>query len=81
MAIKEIDEQGRIVIPKSWRKNRLKGKKIVMRIKDDDSIEITPYDSLDLTKYFDVAEVDVKGSLADWHSIRKELRNKRVTRE
>lgn len=77
MAIKEIDGQGRVVIPKEWRKGKLKSKKILMKLKDNSSIEITPYNSLDLTKYFDSAEVDVKSSLTDWHSLRKELRNKR----
>lgn len=76
MAIKEIDEQGRVVIPKDWRKGKLKSKKILMTLRDDSSIEITPYNTLDLTKYFDSAVVDVKSSLTDWHSIRKELRNK-----
>ena len=73
MAIKEIDEQGRIVIPKDWRKG-FKSKKILMKLKENSSIKITPYNTLDLTKYFDSVEVDMKSSLADWRSLRKELR-------
>ena len=77
MAIKEIDEQGRIVIPKDWRKGKLRGKKVLMKLKEDSSIEIVPYNSLDLTKYFDSVEIDLKNSLTDWHSLRKELRGKK----
>ena len=77
MAIKEIDDQGRIVIPKDWRKGKLRSKKVLMKLKDDSSIEIVPYNSLDLTKYFDSVEIDLKNPLADWHSVRKELREKK----
>jgi len=75
MVIKEIDEQGRVVIPKDWRKGKLKGK-VLMKLKDDSSIEIIPYNSLDLTKYFDSIEIEVKSPLTDWHSLRRELRDK-----
>jgi len=75
--IKEIDNQGRIVIPKNWRKGKLKGKKVVLKRKSDDSIEIIPYDRFDLTKYFDSIEVDVKSPLSDWHALKKELSRKR----
>jgi AbrB family looped-hinge helix DNA binding protein len=78
MAIKEIDEQGRIVIPKHWRRGKLKNKKVVLRRKNDESIEILPYDKFDLTKYFDSIEVDVKSPLSDWHALKKELSRKRA---
>jgi bifunctional DNA-binding transcriptional regulator/antitoxin component of YhaV-PrlF toxin-antitoxin module len=75
--IKEIDEQGRIVIPKDWRRGRLKTKKVLMKLRGDSSIEIVPYTALDLTKYFDIAVVDVKSPLTDWHSLSKELHVKK----
>jgi bifunctional DNA-binding transcriptional regulator/antitoxin component of YhaV-PrlF toxin-antitoxin module len=75
VAIREIDGRGRDVIPKEWRKGRLKSRKILMKLKNNFSIEIIPYNTLDLTKYFD-CEVDAKSSLMEWHSLRKELRNK-----
>ncbi len=71
--IKEIDEQGRIVIPKAWRRKHLKSKKLVMKLKEG-AIEIIPYSALDLTKFFDRIEVDVKSDLDDWHALRKDLR-------
>ena len=74
LEVKDVDEQGRIIIPKEWRRKLLKGKKVVMRLKDS-SIEITPYPQEDLTKYFDAALVDVKSNLEDWHALRRELRS------
>lgn len=74
--VKEVDGQGRIVIPKEWRTRILKGKKVVLRLRDD-KIEITAYGEQDLTKFFDVGMVDVEGSLDEWHSFRKGLRRKK----
>ncbi len=75
--IKEIDDQGRIIIPKAWRDKHLKNrKKVIMKLKEE-VVEIIPYPSLDLTKFFDKMEVDVKSDLADWHALRRELRRKR----
>ena len=74
LEIKDVDEQGRIIIPKKWRNKLLKGKKVVMRLKDD-SIEITPFRQGDLTRFFDAAVADIKSDLEDWHAVRKELRS------
>ena len=74
MEIKEIDDQGRIVIPKEWRKERFKGRKVLMKLIEGGGIEILPYNSLDLTKYFDSIEADIQSPLSDWHSLKKELR-------
>jgi len=76
LEIKDIDEQGRIIIPKKWRSKLLKGKRVVMRLKED-SIEITPLRQGDLTRFFDAAVADVKSDLGDWHAVRKELRSGR----
>ncbi len=71
--IKEIDEQGRIIIPKAWRSKHLRSNRVVMKLKEG-AIEIVPYSALDLTKFFDRIDVDVKSDLGDWHSLRRELR-------
>jgi len=73
--LKEVDEQGRIVIPASWRKKHLRGRKVLLRPKGD-VIEILPQDRVDLTAYFDAAEADLRADLADWHSVRRELRKR-----
>lgn len=72
---KELDEQGRIIIPKEWRERVLKGRKVIMKLKDY-SVEIIPYGPLDLTEFFDKVEADVASDLSDWHAVKKELRRK-----
>lgn len=73
MEVKEVDSQGRLIIPKSWRDRYLKGKKAILLLKRD-SIEIRPFTKFDLTKYFDRVGVDLKTDLSDWHKVRRELR-------
>lgn len=71
--IKEIDNQGRIVLPKKWREKYVKNHKIIMKIKGD-TIEITPKKELNLTEYFDIIEVEIESDLSNWHKVRRELR-------
>jgi len=73
--LKEIDEQGRIVIPAEWRKKWLRGKKVILRSRGE-ILEILPREKVDLTAFFDRAEVDTKADLSDWHAVRRELRKK-----
>ena len=77
MVVKEMDRQGRLVIPKEWRDEVLEGNKVVI-VRRDDSIEIKPYKETDLTKYFDSVEVELESDLSDWHSVRRELRAQRA---
>ena len=73
--IKAVDNQGRIMLPKIWRDRYLKDKKAVVSFKGD-LIEIRPFENMDLTKYFDKIEVDLKADMSDWHKVREELRRK-----
>lgn len=75
MEVKSVDNQGRIMLPKNWRDRYLKDKKAVISQKGD-IIEIRPFEDIDLTKYFDSVEVDLKADLSDWHKVREELRRK-----
>ena len=75
MEVKAVDNQGRIILPKNWRDRYLKDKKAVVAQKGD-IIEIRPFEDIDLTKYFDSVEVDLKADLSDWHKVREELRRK-----
>ena len=72
--IKNVDNQGRIMLPKDWRDRYLKGKKAIIVYKGD-VVEIRPFVESDLTKFFDKVEVDLKSDLSDWHNVRKELRS------
>ena len=71
--VKDVDGQGRVVIPKEWRDKYLRGGKAVLVLKGD-LIEIRPLKRVSLTDYFDRVEVDIKSDLSDWHKVRKELR-------
>ena len=73
MEVKDVDSQGRVVIPKEWRDKYLKGGKAVLVLKED-LIEIRPVKRVSLTDYFDRVEVDIESDLSDWHSVRRELR-------
>ena len=73
--IKGVDEQGRIILPKTWREKYLKNKKAIISAKGD-TIEIKPFTSVDLTEYFDSIEADIRANLSDWHKVRKELRGR-----
>ncbi|MCD6508942.1 MAG: AbrB/MazE/SpoVT family DNA-binding domain-containing protein [Thermoprotei archaeon] len=73
VVIKELDRQGRLVIPKSWRERYARSGKVILRIKEG-LIEILPEETFDLTKYFNSIELDLKSDLSDWHDVRRELR-------
>ncbi len=75
MEVKRVDNQGRIMLPKTWRDRYLKDKKAIVSLKGD-LIEIRPFENTDLTKFFDKIEVDIKADLSDWHKVREELRRK-----
>jgi bifunctional DNA-binding transcriptional regulator/antitoxin component of YhaV-PrlF toxin-antitoxin module len=68
----EVDKQGKLVLPKEWRERYLKSREVVMRFKGA-VIEIMPYVKVDLTKYFDSVEADIKADLSDWQSVKREL--------
>lgn len=73
MVIKNVDEQGRVIIPKELRKKYKIREKVIIR-SGEGKIELIPLEEKELTKYFDLVTADIKADLSDWHRIRKELR-------
>lgn len=73
--LKEIDKQGRIVLPVEWRRKWLRGRKVLLRERGE-ILEIIPQDRVDLTAFFDRGEADIRADLADWHGVRRELRKR-----
>lgn len=67
---KEIDPQGRIVLPKSWIASF--PKKVIV-IRTDNGLTIVPKQKSNLVQFFDAVKVDIKSDLADWHAVKKEL--------
>jgi len=74
-ALKKVDRHGRIVLPARWRAKYLRSGKVLLRPRGE-ALEILPQDDVDLTAYFDAAEVDVKADLADWRGVRRDLRER-----
>ena len=73
--LKRIDAQGRIVVPASWRRKHVRGDRVLVRPRGD-VLELIPQKEIDLTAYFDAAEVDLKADLSDWHAVQRELRKR-----
>lgn len=74
--IKQVDEHGRIVIPKKWRDEHLKKNSIVKLEIKDDEIVLKSYEPVDITKYFNSLKADIKSDLDDWDAVKKELYRK-----
>mgnify|MGYP006295554625 CR=1 FL=1 len=72
VVVKKMDDKGRIVVPKKWRKKH-PGKEYVLEIEEDE-VKIYPLKKESLTKHIDSIEIDLESDLSDWHKIRKELK-------
>lgn len=72
IAEKEIDDLGRIVIPKSWRKHL--GRHVVL-YHIGDEIRVRSKKDKPLSKLPRI-EIDLASKLTDWHSVKKELLQK-----
>lgn len=71
MVIKEMDSQGRVIIPVSWRA-KWKSRKLVM-IKRKDRIELIPIEFISPSELFDSIRISDDVDFADPHSIKKAL--------
>jgi len=77
--IRKVDSQGRIVLPRKWRKNELKGGNEVIIIEDKGILKIIPKKKIDLTQFFDSIEFDDDfiDKLEDWSDFEKHFLNKK----
>jgi len=69
--VKEIDAQGRITIPRSWRK-RWKSRRVILTMRDD-RIEVTPLKPTRPSDFFDSIEISDNVDFTDPHSLKKAL--------
>lgn len=74
---KQLDPEGRLLLPKDWREKH--GKNVVI-VETDDYLKIMPKKRKKLTEFFDTVEVDIKSDLRNWHAVKKELYSKRWTK-
>jgi bifunctional DNA-binding transcriptional regulator/antitoxin component of YhaV-PrlF toxin-antitoxin module len=71
-AIKALDKQGRLVLPKEWRERYAKRGLVLVRV-EGVKVVVEPFELPDLTQFFDSAEVDLKAELTDWRAVKGEL--------
>ena len=75
--LKQVDEQGRIVIPKKWRDKHLKNSSVVLLQVTDDEIVVKSHEPADITKYFNSFEIDIESDYDNWNDVKRELYKKR----
>ncbi|ATZ61315.2 MAG: hypothetical protein BME93_04295 [Methanosarcinales archaeon Met12] len=68
---KKVDEQGRFVLPSDWRREELKGTNEVFIIKRKGYLKMIPKKKVDLTKFFDKADLGM--NIGDWDEFEKEF--------
>lgn len=68
--VKKVDQYGRIGLPKRWRE------KDVFILEYPDHVSILPKEKADLTKFFDVAEIEAN-EFADYHKLKAEIGRKK----
>lgn len=68
---KKVDEQGRFVLPSDWRKEELKDTNEVFIIKRKGYLKMIPKKKVDLTKFFDKADLGM--NIGDWDEFEKEF--------
>ncbi len=71
--IKQVDSQGRIVIPKKWRNKHLKNNKSVTLTMLDGEIIIKSHQPVDITKHFNSLKVNLKSDISKWDDVKREL--------
>ncbi len=71
--VKKVDAQGRLVLPSDWRGDNLpKGAEHeVYVIKRKNYLKIVPKRKVDLTKFFDAADLEVS-SIGDWTTFERD---------
>lgn len=72
--LKQVDGQGRVILPKKWRDQHLKNRSVVMVVKDDEII-VKANKTEDISDLIDSVELDIKSDLTDWDAVKKELQD------
>ncbi len=74
VTVRNVDAQGRVALPKGWRKRTLKKSDEVILIEEDDMLLIRPRRKIDLTAYFDKIKVDIDPeAFADYNLLKRAL--------
>ncbi len=68
--VRKVDSQGRLILPSDWREDQLKGASEVYVIKRKGYLKIMPKRKIDLSKFFDKAELAVD-AINDWRDFER----------
>jgi bifunctional DNA-binding transcriptional regulator/antitoxin component of YhaV-PrlF toxin-antitoxin module len=75
--IKKVDSQGRLILPSDWRSQELSESSEVYVIKQKGYLKVIPKRKVDLTKFFDSADLGVD-SIGKWSDFERKLTEKRA---
>ena len=67
-----MDEQGRFILPADWREAELSESRELYVIKRKGYLKIVPKRKIDLTKYFDKADLGVD-AIGNWKQFEKKF--------
>ncbi|MGA2387148.1 MAG: AbrB/MazE/SpoVT family DNA-binding domain-containing protein [Candidatus Bathyarchaeia archaeon] len=70
--LKKVDEQGRFILPADWRETELSESRELYVIKRKGYLKIIPKRKIDLTKYFDKADLGVD-AIGNWKQFEKKF--------
>lgn len=68
--MKKVDDQGRFILPADWRETELDESRELYVIKRKGYLKIIPKRKIDLTKFFDKADLGVD-SIENWKQFEK----------
>jgi len=70
--IKKVDSQGRLILPADWREIELSENKELFIIKRKGYLKLVPKRRIDLTEFFDKADLGVE-SIGAWRQFEKKF--------
>jgi bifunctional DNA-binding transcriptional regulator/antitoxin component of YhaV-PrlF toxin-antitoxin module len=70
--IKKVDAQGRLVLPADWRESQLEEGGDVFVLKTKGFLKIVPKQKVNLTKFFDSADLGVD-AIGDWKEFERKF--------
>lgn len=71
--LREVDRQGRIVIPRDWYESEVGPTRQLYIVKRKGYLKIIPKRGIDLTEDFDRIDIGV-GAIGSWREFRRRLR-------
>ena len=75
--VRKVDDQGRVLLPSSWRARELGGaKEVIIMTGEGGHLRIVPKKKVSLTKFFDSVDLGVD-EIGDWESFESKFDGQR----